>query len=331
MTLHGTHFIGLDVGATKIAVALGRDDGTLVATRTVPTPGGDPAALLDQLEMLVRDLADVRPRAPGELPAVGIGICGGVGYDGTVSAPIGLRWPEPVPVARLLAERLGTRVHIDNDVNAGAVGEHLWGAGQGHDDFAYLAIGTGIGAGLVLRGELYRGAHAWAGEIGHMSVDVNGLPCPCGNRGCIEATAGGRYLARWVTHELVSDDAPASELRTLARDAGTVTSRDVFAAAGRGDGYARRVLETVAHHMAAVVVNIVNLLDVSRIVLGGGMVQDGSPLVAAVEARMREWAPFLDRGPDLLRPAALREHAGAIGAVGVALTAERSRGRSATM
>lgn len=332
MTADGSHFIGLDVGATKIAAALGRDDGTLLASERIATVREDPGALVDQLEGLSRRLGQGHASASGRLPTVGIGICGGVGRDGVVSAPIALGWPEPVDVARLLAARLATDVHIDNDVNAGALGEHAWGAGSGHDDFVYISVGTGIGAGLVLNGRLYRGSHAWAGEIGHMSVDVTGIHCPCGNRGCIETTAGGKLLARWVNEDLAaSDGVPTSELHQVVREGGQVTAREIFAAALRDDEYARDVLDTVAHHLTAVIVNIVNLLDVSRVVLGGGMIGAGSPLFPAVEARIRTWKPFLDRGPDLLQPAALRENAGVVGALAVALTAERVRERSPTM
>src|SRR5690606_6883202 len=164
-------YVGVDVGATKTAIALGMADGTLLAKKTMPTIAGAPEALADAIAGVVAKLRS--GHANVAVHRVGIGICGGVDRDGMVHGPTPLAWPKRVDFAMLVAERTHLPAAIDNDVNAGARGEHLWGAGRGIDDFLFLALGTGIGAGLVLGGKLYRGARNFAGEIGHLSVDVN--------------------------------------------------------------------------------------------------------------------------------------------------------------
>lgn len=317
-------FVGVDVGATKTAVAIGNAGGHLCARRVVATVLRDPERLAD---LVAATIADLRGDAGTEpIAGVGIGICGGVDRDGLVHGPIALGWSGRVDFARLVAERVGVTAAIDNDVNAGAVAEHRWGAGRGCDDFVYLALGTGIGAGLILRGELYRGARHLAGEIGHLSVDVDGVTCACGNRGCIEASCGGKAAAERLGERLRHDDGVATSLRAVLTEQGHVTTRDLFDHARDGDGFARAEVARMGRHLAAAIVDVVNLLDVERVVVGGGQVQNGV-LLPAVHRALGDIRPYLDRGPDLVVPAGLGEDAGVAGALGIAIEAhERRRG-----
>jgi glucokinase len=157
--------IGLDVGATKIAAALGDRAGTILERRVIPTARVDSDRLLDDLGDVVAELRPNRPETP---VTIGVGICGLVNSQtGEVSRSIALGWPGPVALRDRLAARTGCRVFVDNDVNAGALGEQRWGAGAGFEHFVYVSVGTGIGAGIVIGGRLHPGASGAAGEIGH--------------------------------------------------------------------------------------------------------------------------------------------------------------------
>jgi predicted NBD/HSP70 family sugar kinase len=317
---HPPTFVGVDVGATKTAVAIGDEAGRLLAKRVVPTLLHDPEAEADLVAATIAGLRQEAGGAAGGDLVVGIGICGGVDRSAMVHGPDALGWDEPVDFGGLVAARTGALTAIDNDVTAGAIAEGRWGAGRGIDDFMYLAIGTGIGAGLVLNGRLYRGARNLAGEIGHMSVDVDGLACSCGSRGCIEASCGGKPASDRLTARLSGPDAAASPgLQHVLRTHGTVTTRDLFAYAAAGDAYAIREVDRMALHLAAAIVNVVNLLDLERVVVGGGQVQN-RVLLPAIERALRARPPYLDRGPDLLVPAGLGEDTGVLGALGVGLS-----------
>lgn len=313
-----TTYVGVDVGATKTAIAVGASDGRLVGKRVLPTLLGDPVGLADRVATTIQELhVDLGTSTSSP---VGIGICGGVDGNGLVHGPLALGWQGRVDFAGQVAERSGVRVSIDNDVNAGAVGEHRFGAGRGVDDFVYLALGTGIGAGLFLRGDLYRGSRSLAGEAGHLSVDFDGPRCACGNRGCIEASCGGKGVATLLTERLRRGTA-VTTLREVLDAKGAITSHDLFTHAAAGDAFALSEVEQIALRLATAIVGIVNLLDVSRVVVGGGMVQNGV-LLPAIERALNSTRPYLDRRPDLVVPAALGEDAGVVGAIALALEAD---------
>jgi glucokinase len=313
-----TTYVGVDVGATKTAVAVGTADGKLAGKRVLPTLLGDPAGLADSVAATIDELHEDL----GTIPAspVGIGICGGVDREGLVHGPIALGWPGRVDFAGLVAQRTGAPTSIDNDVNAGAVGEHWWGAGRGVDDFMYLALGTGIGAGLVLGGSLYRGSRSLAGEIGHLSVDIRGVNCACGNRGCIEASCGGKAVAELLVERLRRDGGVATTLRDTLRVSGSITTRDLFEHALAGDAFSQHEVDRIALHLAAAIVGVVNLLDLTLVLVGGGMVQNGV-LLPAIQRALTTTRPYLNRDPGLLVPAGLGEDAGVTGALAIAVEA----------
>ncbi|MFO7545787.1 MAG: ROK family protein [Trueperaceae bacterium] len=317
-------YVGVDVGATKTAIALGSADGTMQAKVTIPTLPGAPDALADAIAVVIADLR--AKQATGPVLHIGIGICGGVDRDGMVHGPTPLAWPKRVDFATLVSERTGIPAAIDNDVNAGARGEHLWGAGRGIDDFLFLALGTGIGAGLVLGGKLYRGARNFAGEIGHLSVDVDGVPCTCGNRGCIEASCGGKAVGDLTSQRLQHDATTPSSLRHVLLERGSLTARDVMDHAEAGDAFALAEVRRVARHLAAAIVGVVNLLDVRRVIVGGGMVQN-RVLFPAIQDALLTTRPYLAHEPNLVVPAGLGEDAGVTGALAIAVEAGASEER----
>ena len=174
----------------------------------------------------------------------------------------------------------GVPVLVDNDANIGALAEHWWGAGRGLDDFTYLKLGTGIGSGHMIRGEVYRGASGVAGEIGHMVIEPDGAPCACGNRGCLETLVGTRALvARART--LLEDDASSALHET------GVSIESIEDAALAGDAVAMTLVDETATHLSAAMAAVLNLLNPSAIVMGGSLSRLGSLLLAPIRERVR--------------------------------------------
>lgn len=272
---------GLDIGGSKLhAVAVAPGEGSqgarVVGSVRLPTRA-TPDGVVDGACAALNALAG--HLGPGqEIRAVGIGVPGLVdAARGTVTHAVNLGVADGgLPLAELVRERTRLPVTVENDVNAAAVG-----AGQiypEHRDLAYISIGTGIAAGIVLDGELRRGPRGAVGEIGHIPVDPAGPACSCGQRGCLEAVASGRALAqRW----------PAG---------GLGAARSLVEAAGDGDPRAGRVLAGLADHLAAAVRMLALTLDVDLVVLGGGVADAGDPLRAAVADaldRQAAGSPFL--------------------------------------
>ena len=267
--------IGIDVGGTKThAVALSVDGRVRSQIEAVSRRG--PAGVLDGICAVVHELASANGASVGELSSVGIGIPGQVDPStGTVRQAINLDVDEWQLADDVFGE-LGIRPAIDNDVNAAALGaRELLGV---PGSMAYLNLGTGVAAGLIVNGALLRGSRGAAGEIGHLSIDPAGPRCECGQRGCIEAFAGGAALARRSGSDLPHP------------------LRQVLAAAGTGDQRAVELRDGFAMGVAAAVRALVLSADVERVILGGGVTALGDDLVDLVRTALRataEHSPFL--------------------------------------
>lgn len=261
--------IGIDIGGTKTeAVALAAD-GTVMAEHRLAT-GFGAAAVLDTAEGAVRALAAALGSTPEEFATVGVGIPGAVDRaTGRVAHAVNLGL-EDLDLGGDLAARLGRPVRVENDVNAAALGAWQALGGGDSDSMAYLNLGTGLAAGLVLGGRLWRGSRGVAGEIGHIPVDPAGPVCPCGQRGCLELAASGSGLARsW---------------------AGGDSVRELFTTAGAGDADAVAVRDRLVEHVAAAVRLLVLTVDPDRVVIGGGLSSLGDELLVAVRAVLETWS-----------------------------------------
>src|SRR5690606_4397722 len=183
-----------------------------------------------------------------------------------------------VPLADVLADRLQVPVAVDNDATAATWGEHRAGAGVGIDEMVLVTLGTGIGAGIVSGGHLVTGANGFAGEVGHMVIDPDGPPCPCGQRGCWERFASGTALGV-LGRRAAADGRLESVRRAVGGDGGAIEGVHVTTAAVRGEPDARAVMEELAGWVALGLVNLTNLLDPERIVIGGGLIRAGDVLL----------------------------------------------------
>jgi glucokinase-like ROK family protein len=273
------HFAGVDVGATSIDVAIvnaGLNVRAHVAEPADIRRGPEPILGLvkELIEKLARDLGV-------QLAGIGVGVPGPVRFrEGIpVSPPIMPGWNE-YPVRDTLAHRFGCPVLVDNDVNVMAVGEHWGGVAKSVDSYLFVKIGTGIGCGILIRGEIYRGIDGCAGDIGHINADPDGPVCACGNSGCLEAMFGGAALARDGLAAARSGVSEALAER-LARKA-TITPEDVGQSAAEGDPAAVGLIRDGGRRVGLVLAGLVSFNNPSMIVIGGGLAGLGHLLLAEI-------------------------------------------------
>ncbi|MEA5155197.1 ROK family glucokinase [Raineyella sp.] len=307
--------IGIDIGGSKVAAAVVGPDGRLSGRRTIPTPTDRADAVEEAIVRLVDALA-----SDHDACAVGIGAAGWV--DETrriVRFSPHLAWRNEPLVERLEA-RLDLPVVVDNDANAAAWGEYRFGAGQGSTTFAMITLGTGIGGGLVLDGEVHRGRWGVAGEWGHLCVVPDGQICPCGNRGCWEQYCSGEALRREAV-ALAGTGSPRALplLERVGHDAGAIRGFHVTAAALAGDPACEEILTGVGEWLGRGLAGLAAVLDPERFVIGGGVSEAGEKLLGPARAAFarhltgRGFRPMAE-----ILPARLGNDAGLVGAADLA-------------
>jgi glucokinase len=289
MDAHEEYAIGVDIGGTKIAVGLVDRHGGLQEEWCLPT--GAVRGRDHVLNQVRRGIDEMRRRAadrPGAVIAgIGIGTAGQVDFrTGKIVSTTGnLPGWYGTPVKDILESEYGVPVVVENDVNAAAWGEKWLGAGRGVDHFVCLTLGTGVGGAIVDDGRMVRGARGGAGEVGHLILFPNGLPCTCERQGCLEAYVSGPAIAR---RYLAAVEGPGVEDDDGGRD--RVRSQDVFELARRGDPLARKVISDTYRFLGYGVASLVNIFNPSRVIVGGGLSQVGEELLCALRAAVRECA-----------------------------------------
>jgi glucokinase len=298
------------VGGTKILGLLVAPDGEVLLERRVDTPlEGD--ALVDALVAVSRGLA----AESGEpVTGVGVGMMGLIDRAGTMRFAPNLPGVVELAVGPRLSAALGLPVSMDNDATCALRGEHALGAARGATDAVLVALGTGIGAGILLAGEVVRGANGFAGEAGHMVVERDGVACPCGRRGCWERYASGTGLGRLGREAAEAGRSP--RLTALAGgDPSAVRGEHVTRAAEAGDPVALGVVAGFAEWVAIGVVNLTQLLDTALVVIGGGLAESSGVLLEPIRRAVERRQVAPDHRPVVdIVAAELGERAGAIGA-----------------
>ncbi|MCX7598869.1 MAG: ROK family protein [Armatimonadetes bacterium] len=310
-------FLGVDIGGTRMTAGLVGRDGALIAVRRMTTPrsvGAD--ACLAMLLEACRSLLDEAGRR-WRPSAVGIGFGGPVdAAAGVIRRSHHVRGWAGRPLAEIFSQALSLPAYLENDANAGALAEALFGAGRGYDPVLYVNVGTGIGGGLVVGGRVHRGAHFNAGEIGHLVLVPGGPKCPCGKRGCLEALASGDAIGRMARQRrqagLLGDSALAITQ--------PLTGQAVGEYAARGDETARKIVAEAGGYLGWALALSVNLLDPEIVVVGGGVSALGDVYLGPARRRFRQLAMRWVRGVNIV-PAALGYDAGVIGAAAVAMMA----------
>jgi glucokinase len=268
------------------------------------------------LETLRRTVAELAASCPN-VTALGIACAGQIHpQSGTVLDAPNLGWRD-VPLAAELARTLSLPIVVENDVRAAAWGEFQYGAGQGADSLIAVFVGTGVGSGAVLDGRLWRGASNGAGEVGHTQVVPDGLPCPCGARGCLERYVSGSGFQQRFRGVLASGVTTALTART-AGDAERLTASLVHEAAAAGDPWARDVWDDAVRYLTLGLANYVTLLNPRVLVLGGGVIETVPSLADRATTGLRAATTLLARGVLRVERARLGDWSGAVGAAALA-------------
>lgn len=284
------HLVGIDISREAVTVALVNLGGEVVWDRTEPVaPDADADAVLASVIRAVNELLsglslERRRRVLG----IGVGAPGPLRHDaGTIVAPPNFPHFSHVPVRDLLADRFGLPAFLENDANACALAEQWFGAMRDVDNFVYLAVGSGVGAGVVIGGQLYRGHGDLAGEIGHTSIDPLGPHCDCGNRGCLELYTSERRLLSLVGQRLSGPE--GETLRTLvSQRGGRLTAALVYQAASLGDTLSQAVLSEIGFYLGVGIVNAINMFDPEAIVIGRSMAAAGRHLLDPIRSVVGE-------------------------------------------
>jgi glucokinase len=308
--------VGVDIGGTNIRASVVDSTGEVLDTVQCPTPHSAPA-LEAALDRAVRDLG-----ARHSIDAVGLAVAGFISADrSTVHFAPHLPW-RGAPVAKRLTERLGLPVLLEHDANAAMWAEYRFGAAAGGHNVVLVAIGTGIGAALLIDGALYRGTHGVAPELGHLQVVPQGRDCGCGKRGCWERYCSGTALAETAIELLATDATPSMLAKEIVADPGALTGRRVANAAQDGDPLAQRVMADFARWLGLGLAFVGDIFDPDLVVIAGG-VSSSAPLFLD-EAREEYAAAVTGHGYRPLariRTTQLGEAAGMIGAAELARTA----------
>jgi glucokinase len=317
---HQNLFIGIDLGATKISTALVDAVGKIIAqdyreTRAVEGQ----KAVIERMVDAAHQVMDEANIAPAQITAVGVCSPGPTdSRTGVVTAPPNLPGWKDVPLKQIIEEALGITTFLENDANAAALGEHRFGAGRGVQNMIYVTASTGIGGGLILNGQLYRGATGAAGEIGHITVLPWGPYCGCGNRGCLEALASGTAIAR-EGREMVRRGVPTLIADLAEGNPERVTAKLVAEAADKGDAEAQELLAEAMSYLGVGMANLVNLFNPELIVIGGGLTNMGEGLFGPVRRTIERRAFFAAAQAARVVPAQLGDDVGVLGAVAVAM------------
>lgn len=311
--------VGVDLGGTYVqVVVLSEDDERLGSARMRTPLEGDRTNVLEVMDAAVNDAVDDADLDLDDIDAVGVGTPGIV-MDGTVGGASNVPGlEERFSLQTGLEQRLDRPVRVINDVTAAARGEHRLGAGRGTEDLLVISVGAGVGAGLILGGDPYEGAFGGAGEFGHTVVHVGGAVCPCGRRGCVEAYAGRRAMEHAVERAIAAGTETIVPTIIEQKGRRRMTSGVVRDALAKGDPLIADLVDAGIDALGAGIASAVNLLDVERVVIGGGLADKlGSSFLHRVESAMRPNL-FLVPAKVEVRAAELGDEGGALGAALVA-------------
>ena len=304
--------VGVDLGGTNIKIGIVSDKGKLVKSISIKTEAD--CGPKNVIANIIKGVETILAKNKLKIQGIGIGCPGVVSIKkGIVENAPNLPGWKNVKLGPIIKEKFGYKVHLENDANAAAIGELMFGAGKKFDSFVMVTLGTGVGGGIVFNKKIFRGEFGAAGEIGHISIDVNGPMCNCGSTGCIEAYAGNSYLKEQIRSEL--KDYPDSKVwKLIENDLSKVSPRIIQAASEKKDAYAKFVIERMGKQLGAALASLSNLLDISTFIIGGGVAGFGKPLLDSARKTISERVLLSLRSRVLVIPAKLQNEAGIKGA-----------------
>jgi glucokinase len=305
----------VDLGGTKLRSIVAEDSGSILAQDIGLSKAQDGLdVVLDRIVASLDASLAKAEIARAELKGLGIASPGPVDTArGIVPGAPQLPGWQDVPLGRLLEERIGVPTRLENDATAAALGEHRFGAGRGSRYMLYITVSTGVGGGIIIDGELYGGKSGAAGEVGHIVIDMNGPPCGCGGRGCLEALASGTAIAKRGEQLAESGESPV--LVRLREEKGPITSEMMLRAVEMGDVASREGFRQAGHYFGVALASYVNIFDPEVIVIGGGVAKVGELLLEQARVTMESLAMAQPLKGVRLVVAELGELGGALGMI----------------
>jgi glucokinase len=307
--------LAIDLGGTKIFAAIISNKGQVVAREYCLTLADEgPEAVINRIFSAIDHLLSQRNINPSQLDSISIAAAGAIDFDkGLVTSSPHLPGWHDVPLRDIVKEKYKVNTFLINEANAAALGEHYLGVGQGVDNLILLTVGTGIGGGIIINGRLYSGASGSAGEVGHITVDVNGPRCSCGNTGCLEALVSGTAVAKEAIKRIRQGER-SSLTEIVEGKIENITAEKVSIAAQGGDSLAAELILKAATYLGVGIANLVNIFNPEMIIIGGGIAKMGDLLLNPARQVVRERAFQLSAQAVQIVPAQLGDDAGVLGA-----------------
>ncbi len=303
--------LGIDIGGTNTVFGLIDNDGVCLGSGTVPTQTHED--FNDYLSDLFTAVEQERAENTEDLQIIGVGIgAPNANYHtGTIENAANLRWKGVIPLADMVKQHLNVPVIVTNDANAAAMGEKVFGAAKSLDNFIVITLGTGLGSGIVVNGELLYGHDGFAGEVGHTIVRESGRECGCGRKGCLETYVSATGVKRTAYH-LLSSYQDESELRKVPY--ADLTAKDIAEAANRGDVIAKKTFDCTAEVLGEALANVVAVTSPSAIFLFGGLTKADDLLFEPVRKAFEKNLLFIYKGKVQILPSGIEDNAAVLGA-----------------
>ncbi|MEH7234957.1 ROK family protein [Bacillus sp. JJ1562] len=282
--------IGIDIGGTKIAAGIINREGNVLLKKVFSTPQETKDSIIHLLENIIFSLSETAKTEGKRLVGIGIGTAGQIDFEKgkVLSGTANIKDWNDVALRDILSKKTNLPIYIENDVNVLALAEQQFGAGRNVENLICLALGTGVGGGVITGGKLLRGAWGGGAELGHITVDMNGPLCNCGFQGCVEVYSSGTGIARMMREELdsYSESVRNSELLYYQKHPEEVSSRLVFELLNSGNEVAEKVVDTAINALSYAIVSMVHTFNPSMIILGGGVLRDGEWFIQKIRERV---------------------------------------------
>jgi len=304
--------LGIDLGGTSIKFGVVSNLGEILSKTSLPSNAElGPDEVISQIKKGIKQILSHKKE---KIKGIGIGAPGVINIEkGTVEYPPNFPGWGRIKLGKIIQKEFGLKTFIENDANAAAIGELIFGAGKKYNSFVMITLGTGVGGGVIFNKKIYRGEFGAAGELGHISINYKGPKCKCGSVGCIEAYIGNNYLKQRVIREL--QDHPGSKILELVNnEVDLITPRIIQEAMEMGDDFAKSVVENMGIQLGAVLTSVSNLLDISTFIIGGGVSGFGRPLFNKIQETIVERVFIPTKKRVRVMPAKLKNDAGIKGA-----------------
>jgi glucokinase len=322
MVNSSNYAIGVDLGGTNIRFAAVENDGKISNEVSIPTrPERGRIKIISDIINLCKKIMD---RKSGKITAIGFGIPGALRLkEGIVTNSPNLPDWKNFPIKEYLEKDLSLPIIIENDANSAAIGEKWQGAGQGFSNLCCLTLGTGIGGGFILDNKIWHGSQGLAGEVGHMTIKYDGIPCTCGNKGCFEAYASGSAVKR-IAIEKLKNGKQSMLSKLFLENKDSINPEVIFFTAQNGDKIAIEIFQEIGKYLGIGIVNIANLLNLDLIIIGGKVSKAWEFFYPALNEELNSW-PYSQAVRQVkIVPAQCGDNAGILGAAYLAMNIKKS-------